>query len=89
MNRLNSMRQNSRSLVFNAQHLGDIGTMEVQIEQSNVFTMVCKSKREIYRNSGFSHAAFSAQHEDDVFRINLRFGRQSFGSTLGSILWLS
>jgi hypothetical protein len=89
MDRFDGMSEHSRSLVFNAQHLGNVGAMEVQIEQADLLSMIGKGEREVYRDGGFSHAAFPAQYEDDVFRINLRFGWQSFGSTLGSILWLS
>ena len=62
--------------------------MEVQVEETDIFTMVGKGKREIYRNGGFSHTALPAQHEDDVFYINLRFGGQSLWNTFWSTLLL-
>jgi hypothetical protein len=89
MDRFDGMSEHGRSLVFNAQHLWDVGAMKVKIEQADLLTMVGKGEREVYRNSGFSNAAFSAQHEDNVFRINLRFWGQSFWSTVWSILCLS
>jgi hypothetical protein len=52
--------QNSRPLVFNTQHLGDVGAMEVEIEQADIFTMVGKSKSKVYRDRGFSYTAFPA-----------------------------
>jgi hypothetical protein len=75
MDRLYGMGEHSRPLVFNTQHLGDVGAMEVQIEQADLLTMVRKGKSKVYRDGGFSHTAFPAQHEDDVFDINLRFWR--------------
>jgi hypothetical protein len=82
------MGEHSRSLVFNTQHLGDVGAMEVQIEQTDLLTMVRKGEREVYRDGGFSHTALPAQYEDDVFHINLRFWRQSFWGTFWSTLLL-
>ena len=75
MDRFDGMGEHSRSLIFNTQHLWNVGAMEVQIEQADLLTMVGKGERQVYRDGGFSHSAFSAQHEDDVFHINLRFWR--------------
>ena len=89
MDRFDGVRHDSRPLVFNTQHLGDAGAMEVQIEQADVFSNVGKGECKVYRDSGFSHTAFPAQHENDVFDVNLRFGRQSFGSLFCSTFRLS
>ena len=86
MDRFYGMGEHSWSQVFNAQHLWDVGAMEVQIKQADFLTMVGKGECEVYRDGGFSHTPFPAQHEDYVFRINLRFWWQSFESTVWSIL---
>jgi hypothetical protein len=75
MDRLEGMRKHSRPLVFNTQHLGDVRAMEIQVKQADIFTMVCKGEREVYRDRGFSHTALPAEHEDNVFNINLCFWR--------------
>ncbi len=44
--------------------------------------MVGKGKGEVYRHGRFTYSAFSTQHKDNVFYIDLCFRWQSFGGAL-------
>jgi len=70
MDRLNGIPVDECSSAFNAQHLGDGGTVEVQIEQADVFTMVRKGECEVYRNGGFSNSALPAEYENDALFLD-------------------
>ena len=70
MDRFDPVPDRRKLVILDPQHLGNVGSVYVEVEEADFITVVRECVGKVDRYGRFAHAAFSRKDQDDVLYVD-------------------